>query len=460
MDKSADTVAVLHAVLRAGGAYVPIDTFAPAARVAHIVRDCSLELVVTGHQKRKKWAEVVADGIPPVHVLVATGPPPPSDAGSADDVTWPDALDRVTPRLDAREVAPDDLAYILYTSGSTGPPKGVQLSHRNALAFVAWAVSAFDVGPDDRLSSHAPFHFDLSIFDLYAAAWAGASVVLVPRSTSKFPAELVHFIDEQALTIWYSVPSALAMLTVHAGMQPGALPSLRTVLFAGEVFPSRHLSQFMHLVPHAECWNLYGPTETNVCTAYRVTAPPDPDTPPIPIGRAIDGVRLAVIDDDGLPVEPGVEGELLVSGPTVTSGYWGDPARTAERLGPRAGDDGEWYRTGDRVRELPSGDLSFIGRRDHQIKSRGHRIELGEVEAALQRHPEVDECVVLAIPDDMVTNTLHAVVTPAGLDPAMLAAHCASLVPAYMVPEQFVSLDSMPRTSSGKIDRQHLTGLL
>ena len=171
-----------------------------------------------------------------------------------------------------------DLAYILYTSGSTGEPKGVKLSHRNALAFVEWAVATFDVSADDRLSSHAPLHFDLSIFDLYAAAMAGAAVVLVPPSASSFPAEVARFIRGNGITIWYSVPSVLSMLTLRGGLKGDDFPTLRTILFAGEVFPTRYLRRLMALLSQVRFANLYGPTETNVCTWYDVPVLPEEET--------------------------------------------------------------------------------------------------------------------------------------------------------------------------------------
>ena len=207
------------------------------------------------------------------------------------------------------------------------------LSHLNALAFVRWAVGQFGVGPDDRLSNHAPLHFDLSVFDLFAAAMAGATVVLVPPELSVFPVQIRDFIEEKRITIWYSVPSILSMLTLRGGLEPGALPDLRSILFAGEVFPTKYLRQLMTLLPHVRFSNLYGPTETNVCTWFDVEHLPEP-TAPIPIGRAIDDVDVFAVTDDGRPAGPGEEGELFVHGPTVMRGYWGD--QRAHRSGDRS----------------------------------------------------------------------------------------------------------------------------
>jgi acyl-coenzyme A synthetase/AMP-(fatty) acid ligase len=252
------------------------------------------------------------------------------------------------------------------------------------------------------------------------------------------------------------------MLVEHAELEQGALPSIRMMLFAGEVFPTKYLSRLMKLLPHAEFANLYGPTETNVCTYHRVPEPPDESDPPIPIGRAIANVDTFVVDDDGREVVPGEVGELHVRGPTVMRGYWGDLSRTRERLvrDPRDAEFGDLvYTTGDLVQQLPEGGYNFLGRRDNQIKSRGYRIELGDIESAINAHPDVVECAVVAVPDEMISNRIHAfVAVKTDLAEPELIVFCADLIPKYMIPEQFDFRDALPKTSTGKIDRQSLTG--
>ena len=273
--------------------------------------------------------------------------------------------------------------------------------------------------------------------------------------------ELARFIGKERITVWYSVPTILTMLVRRGGLEGGEFPELRTVLFAGEVFPTPHLRRLMQLLPHVRFANLFGPTETNVCTWYEVPQLPEEMTEAIPIGRAIDNVETFALTEAGERVERGEVGELYVRGPTVMQGYLGDPERTAERLVLNPlGDvlNQPVCRTGDLVEELDSGNYRFLGRRDAQIKSRGYRIDLGDVEAALHAHPGILECAVVPVPDELVTNRLKAYITLQNgeLSRSELVAFCAARIPQYMIPEEFEVREHLPRTSTGKVDRRAL----
>ncbi len=460
--KSMESVIGIYGVMKAGACYVPLDPGAPDARIGYIAGNCGIRHLVTGTEKRRSWATLRDEGADQLAHLVVLNAADSATLPAVDGMTaWAaDAVDRQSTHRPDPGTVQQDLAYILYTSGSTGTPKGVMLSHLACRGFVDWAAEEYAVVADDVVSSHAPLHFDLSTFDLYAAARAGATLVLVPAKMSVFPVEVAKFIDRHRITVWYSVPSILTMLVEHAELSVGALPSIRVLLFAGEVFPTKYLSRLMKLMPGVTFGNLYGPTETNVCTYYNVPEPPDETAPPVSIGSAIGNVECFVVDEELAEVEKGSVGELLVRGPTVMRGYWGDPDRTRERLirdprDPVFGDP--VYRTGDLVEEMADGNYKFLGRRDNQIKSRGYRIELGDIESAINAHPDVVECAVVAVPDEMISNRIRAfVAVKAPITEPEMIAFCAEIIPKYMIPEAFAFRETLPKTSTGKIDRQTL----
>jgi amino acid adenylation domain-containing protein len=456
--KSVASVIGMLGVLKAGGVYVPLDPAAPAQRVGFIIHNCQMKALITTAALLKRldpqdtrsvafsiFAEENGDGPAGSRVY------PWSVLASLPDVAPPEL-----------PLTSTDLAYILYTSGSTGKPKGVMISHLNALTFVNWCADTFKIQPEDHLSNHAPLHFDLSVFDVYNALEAGAAVYMIPPETQLFPASLAAFIESKRISVWYSVPSALVHLVLHGSLKSRNLEKLRLVLFAGEVFPMKYLRQLAHLLPNAELYNLYGPTETNVCTYYRVDRAQLPSQDRLPIGKACANTQVFAVDDRDQWVTAGGTGELYVRGPSVTNGYWADPEKTQKtvvhnRFQPHY--EERLYRTGDMVRLLEDGNYDFIGRRDSQIKSRGYRIELGEIEAAMLNHPGVKEAVALPVPDEEVGNRIRAIVAlhqEVSISAVELQQHCANRVPSYMVPEAIDFREVLPKTSTGKIDRVRL----
>src|SRR5579859_6294168 len=255
--KCVESIISMLGVLKAGGVYIPLDPQAPADRVGYIMGNCGIRVLLTNKERRAALTPEVIDALDYCVMTDDSG----SNGAGAKIVPW--AMLSEYPASPAPEVVltETDLAYILYTSGSTGRPKGVMLSHQNALTFVEWCADKFKVTADDRISNHAPLHFDLSVFDVYNAMEAGATVYLVTEDLSLFPTSLANFIENQQITIWYSVPSALMLLLLHANMKAEKLPHLRTILFAGEVFPMKYLRQLANLLPNVELFNLYGPTE-------------------------------------------------------------------------------------------------------------------------------------------------------------------------------------------------------
>ena len=469
LEKSIESVASVFGILKSGAAYVPLDRFSPPRRILSIMRDCEISALISSSTQLRRCDSGLVSLASLRAVILASDPnaskPPAAETAPplpqrASLLRWSDlsTFDKVPSTI----VGEQDLAYILYTSGSTGVPKGVAISHGSSLAFVRWAVKRFGVSDGDRLSSHAPLHFDLSTFDLFAAIHAGTLTIVVPRELSAFPMELCDFIERERITVWYSVPSVLTTMVTSGALEGGGrLPSLRTVLFAGEVFPMKHLRNLRRLLPGAELFNLFGPTETNVCTYHQVKNLPQSDSHRLPIGKACEGTEVWVRKGDGSRAGPEDPGELMVSGPGLMNGYWNRPAKTAEVLLPTDSGSAErrTCRTGDWVEMDGAGVMSFLGHRDEMVKRRGYRIELGEIEAILSAHPDVVEVAVIAVgEDDLVESIVAIVVNRPGcsLETNELDEACRTHLPPFMIPDRFEVRGRLPYTATGKVDKARL----
>jgi len=451
--KSIDGIAAMYGILKAGAAYVPVDPGAPPGRNAYIMQNCAVRVALVEAQFEERFrAELTALGATP-NLIVLPG------VGGGDGLQT--ALDAEAPASAARSVESrsEDLAYILYTSGSTGRPKGVMLSHENAVSFVDWCSEVFAPTHEDRFSSHAPFHFDLSILDVHVSLKHGAALVLVTEDAGKDPQRLAQLIANEKISIWYSAPSILSLLAQFGGLPGYDFARLRTVLFAGEVFPVKHLRTLTELWPHPRYFNLYGPTETNVCTYYEVELPvPAERTAPYPIGAVCSHLLGRVVDEDGKLVPFGTEGELCITGRGVMQGYWSLPEQTARGFFVDSNET-RWYRTGDIVVEESPGSYIYRGRRDRMVKRRGYRVELGEIEAGLYQHAAVKEAAVVAFPDEEAGVRIVAFLSAQDgqrLSLIEMKRFCSERLPLYMIPDKFSWHDALPKTSTDKIDYQRL----
>jgi amino acid adenylation domain-containing protein len=456
VNKGIDSTVAIYGILAAGAAYVPLDPFAPAARVGFVIQDCGIRHVVSGEAKREALAQIVAAGSP-LECVVGV----PEGALPVRCVPWVAVAALSGEALDLDSVE-QDLAYILYTSGSTGTPKGIMHTHRSGLSFAEWAAETYGLAASDRLSNHAPLHFDLSTFDYFAGAIAGATTVVIPEAVTKLPATLSKLMADERLSVWYSVPFALIQLLQRGNLAARDLSALRWVLFAGEPFPTKHLRAVMAQIAHARFSNLYGPTETNVCTYYHVPALDPDNDEPVPIGEPCTNVEALVVGGDDQPVAAGEVGELLIRGGVVMRGYWGQPEKTARGFFKRPALEyleDVFYRTGDLVQRLPDGNLKYLGRKDRQIKTRGYRVELDEIEVALLAHEAVEEAAVYAVPDGLGSNLIEAAVVPkpeTQVESVQLVEHLAKRLPSYAIPSKLMVTRDFPRTSTGKIDRRAL----
>ncbi|SCL52665.1 amino acid adenylation domain-containing protein [Micromonospora citrea] len=429
LGRTPELVVAMLAVLKAGGYFVALDPDHPPARLADILADAGVAVVVSDRRHRA--------GLPRAGVeTVLLDAHRDRYAGLPDD------------RLPAT-VGPDDLAYSIYTSGSTGRPKGVLVPHRGLCNVVAAQRALFGLGPDDRVLQWASPTFDASVFDVAMALGAGAALHLAPAERVAPGPDLRDLLATERITALTITPSALAAVPV------ATLPELRLLVLAGEALPASLVRQWR--APGRRVFNAYGPTEATIWVSVHECGPED-EAPPV--GRPIPNVTVRVLDAAGRPVGVGVPGELHVGGVGLARGYAGRPDLTTQRFVPDpSGPPGaRLYRTGDLVRWTEDGELRFLGRTDQQVKVRGLRIETGEVEAVLRRHDDVADCAVVARASDGsdgTPDTLVAYVVPAGaarVDAEKLLAHCAQVLPEYMLPGAVVPLDRLPLTSSGKLD--------
>jgi amino acid adenylation domain-containing protein len=447
LPKSAASVVSMFGIMKAGAAYVPVDATGPIERGRTILADCQVRAIIAAPRTIGMTPEESGS---PLATKILVG-----------DDSAPDRFEQIVAAGGSPPALPRDpsqLAYILYTSGSTGIPKGVMLTHRNATSFVDWCSSVFAPSEHDRFSSHAPFHFDLSILDIYVAIKHGATLCLISEEVGKNPRELAMFIATHRLTVWYSTPSILTLLAQFGKLEACDCSTLRLALFAGEVFPVKHLRAIKQAWPAPVYYNLYGPTETNVCTFARIPDEvPEARDQPYPIGFACSHCVPLVLDSDGHEVRPGDEGLLWMSGDSVFQGYWNRPAENAKAFIER--DGRRWYNTGDVVRFAPEDGFIYVGRRDRMVKRRGYRIELGEIERAMYRHAGVREAAVVAVPDaDSGVRIVAFLALAAETPPSIIQmkTFAAGELPPYMIPDRFVFRDRLPKTSTDKTDYQAL----
>lgn len=448
------------AILKADCAYAPLDPSSPAPRLAKIVAACEPRCILTAGPMaqllRDTLAEAKLSPAPLIGSLSAETPQPPGLEVAFFRV---DLTAFSGAPLDYRNHGADT-AHILFTSGSTGAPKGVRITHNNVLRFIEWATSYFGVSAEDRISGHPPLHFDLSTFDIYCTLGAGAQLHLVPAELNLLPNKIADFVRRHELTQWFSAPSLLNFMAKHDAVAQGDFPTLKRLLWCGEVFPTPALRYWMRRLPHVSFTNLYGPTEATIASSYyTVPSCPPHDNTPIPIGTPCDREELLVLNDKLQPAPPGEIGDLYIGGVGLSPGYWRDEQKTSEVFLDTSS-YGRIYKTGDLAKVDEDGLIYFLGRADSQIKSRGYRIELGEIETALNALGLLRECAVVAVNSDRFEGATiccaYAPLPGVGGDPTALCQALRRSLPSYMLPSHWICLERLPQNGNSKIDRPAL----
>lgn len=452
---SAACIAALIAILRSGRAYVPLDDASPQDRLAKIMERTGLRLIFAD----RAFSDLHGSTIRSARTTIWL-------SEDENEEVSPAVRSDLAAASPTKNVLADDLAYVLHSSGSTGVPKGIMLTHRNARTFVDWMDSEFAPTPQDVVMSRAPLKFDLSVWDIFNSLKAGATVVCFDWHKRRHGAlkhrAYVDLMRRVGATILYTTPSVLVALLNHGGLADGSM-SLRTVMYAGEPFPPAQLKRVMEALPGVRFANIYGPTETNIVTCHWVTEVCGES--PIPLGLEVADTEILVVDPDTLKVcQAGEIGELWCRGGTVTLGYLGMPEETrrAEAQSPIHPYPARFWRTGDYGLRDSQGVLHYRGRRDHMVKINGYRIELGDVEHALAAVPGLDTgVVVVAKGDGEPRLTCHFCPLPGHqLNAAQVNDFLASRLPLYMLPRAYHLHAALPFTSSGKVDRMALAELI
>lgn len=449
------------AALFSGGAFVPLNPTFPVERTATMIGMADLDVIIVDDKGAAQLEKVVAASGLKTFPLVFAPTGPASMALGGTEIISQVELEGQTPLQELPDVLPEDIAYLLFTSGSTGQPKGVPVTHSNVCHFLRVMANRYDFTSSDKFSQTFDQTFDLSVFDLFVAWQVGACICAMQPLDLLAPA---RFIARHGVTVWFSVPSIPALMRKKGTLKPGIFPTLRWSLFCGEPLPQATAEEWQAAAPDSTVENLYGPTELTIaCLVHRwkpITSPEECVNEVVPIGRPFEGLGVLVLDESRKPVPPGEPGELYVSGPQTFPGYWRDPRKTMDSFlsFPVNSAPGiRFYRTGDRVLRSQNGDYVHLGRVDHQIKVLGHRVELGEIEAGLRRYEGVLEAVAIGWPEqDGTTTGIIAFISGREVDIQALKAQLRLVLPEYMVPTEIHHVAEMPLNSNGKIDRKTL----
>ncbi len=440
LPQSVESVVLFMGALASGNIYVPVDFKTPLLRLESMLDNLEPTMVVTNEEGKKKLEEAGRKE----KICIANDIPKKRDDGKKAESVKAEIIDT-------------DPAYIMYTSGSTGTPKGVVITHRGIINYALWVIKTFDICESDVLGMQSGFHFDNSVFDIYASLFTGAKLLIIPEILFMYPEQLIELMEKKEVSCIFWVPTVMINVANSGALKEGILTKLRTVAFAGEVMPVNKLNVWKRALPDKVYANLYGPTEITVdCTCYVVDRDFD-DSEKLPIGKEIDNTKVYIMTEDGKLCEKGEEGELCVAGVGVAPGYWNNKDMT-DRVFIQNPLNGEYpevlYKTGDIAYEADDGNIMYVGRRDGQFKLRGNRIEPGDIEAAAMRLDFVKRaCAVFDREEEII---ILAIESDEDIQLKKFNMKLMAYVPKYMLPKKLIVLDKMPLTPNKKTDRKRI----
>ncbi|MFK8059242.1 MAG: amino acid adenylation domain-containing protein [Polaribacter sp.] len=454
MERSVESVIAVYGILKAGAVFVPLDSTTPISRTVFLLNDCNIEHLITTKLQTKKTIKILEEEQPLTSIIGF------EKELQITTVSWETIYTISLENYAPVKIEKDDLAYIMYTSGSTGLPKGIMHTHFSGLSYAKLSAKLYQITEKDSVANLPPLHFDQATFGYFSSPLACATTVIIPDAYTKLPASLSKLIEDEKITIWYSVPLALIQLLQKGILEDRNLTSLRWVLFGGEVFVTKYLYQLMQKWPQATFCNVYGPAEVNQCSYYHLDYT-STQKDPIPVGYIWDETNYKILDKSDKEVPQGESGELIINSTTMMRGYWNNETLTEKSFY----NDGKktYYRTGDIFNLNEKGELMFLGRNDSQVKIRGYRIEINEVEAVIANHSDIDEAAVFAIETKEGVKELTAVILLKQdkiMDKKTLFSYCKTLLPSYAIPTRIDIMEVFPRTSSAKIDRGALKRIL